>query len=399
MAFHNRVRLPVTIDKPQFGSTRSVYVKANGDTVLLSSILKKTYQGSTDWMPAKWQERLFIALNHSHVVIEGQEYVGGVALDGDAFNIDWDEIFHTPAAPAKFQVIVTPYDESNPNCITCDQAGQLEAVDDKFPDPLEEDTTYEIDVIANDNICCYPISFSIVSFNSDYLTSATIDANGTATIHLKTGLTKINGLKLFTYRVTCGDGDVFDDADVYGDVDGSVDACLAPTDLTISGVTNTTFHAAWTAPSPAPDHYRWQVLAVPGATVILEGDTAGTFIDVTSDVVANTEYTFQVRSQCDATDDDDSASNWIQENVTTTPVAENSCGFYQVFPRFGGDPAPPHQGTITYLSCGGVYQTVHADLLGPVNICALQTSDGAYISIVSTFTGMSITWLNSFECG
>lgn len=400
MAFHNRVRLPITIDRPQFASAREVYTKANGDTKLLSAVLKKTYEGSTEWMPEKWLERLFIALNHSSVTIEGEKYFGGVSLTGE-YTVDWDTIFHNPTAPAKFQVLVTPYDNSSANCLTCDQATQLQAVDDNMPDPIEEDSTYEINVIANDHICCYPVAFSISSYNSDYIASIAIDDAGNVTFTTKTPLTSINGLKLFTYRVTCGtDGDGgYDEADVFGNVEGSISSCLAPLDLVVSGVTNTSIHAAWTAPSPAPDHYYWQILSSPGGVPIVSGETTDLFLDWAADMVADTPYTFQVRSQCAPGNDDGDASNWIQQDFTTTPIAEGTCGWYEIFPRAGGDPTPPHGGTITYLSCGGVYQTAHADLLGPIHICALQTSDGAYVSITSTFTGMTITWINSFTCG
>lgn len=387
MAFHNRVRLPLTIDKPQFGGTKQLYTKANGDTVLLSSTLKKTYQGSTDWMPEKWLEALFIGLNHSHVAIEGEKYMGGVALDGDTYQIDWDEIFHTPAAGVKFQVLVTPYDESNPNCLTCSEAGQLQAVDDTMPDPLEENTTYEIDVVANDNICCYPVSFSILSFNSDYLDSVTIDASGTATLHLKTGLTIVNNLKLFTYRVTCGDGDVFDDADVFGNVNGSVSACLAPTGLIISDVTDTTFHAAWTAPSPAPGHYLWQILSSPGGVVLQSGDTPDTFFDG-SGLIVNTPYSFQVAGECADTDGDDE-SNFIRQDFSTTPADPLHCGSFRLFPSAGAS-----TGTITYLGCDGLYHTIAATILTPVTICALQSAPGVYADISSTFTTLTITYLD-----
>lgn len=392
MAFHNRVRLPIFISRPQYSSTREQYVKANGDTVNLSSVMKKIFIGATEWITAGDHEKLMAALNHDNVVIEGEKYFGGVALDGE-YAIDWaDRPFEVPVAGAKFQITVTPYDNSNSNCLSCDQATQLMLVDDTFGSNLAEDTSYTLNVIQNDDICCYSVEFTITSFNTDYLSSATIDQTGVIHIHTKTPLVSANGINLLTYRATCGNGG-FDEADVFANITGSISSCLAPLDLVITGTTNTGFHAAWTAPSPVPDHYRYQVLSLPGLAVLQDGDDPTIFKDITG-LTANTQYRFQVRSQCDATDSDLTASNWIIQDLITTPVAHNSCGYYRVFPIVG--PSLIH---IVYLGCGGIYQTIDTNLLTPVNICALQSGDGAYLDIHSNWTGGTITWLNSTSCG
>lgn len=390
MAFRNRIRLPINISQPQFGSARQQYVRADGTTKNLSTVLKKTYKGQTDWIPEKWHERLVVALSHDDVVIEGEKYLGGVALDGE-YVIDWDEIFRTAVAGAKFQVTVTPFNNANSNCITCDQAGQVSLTDDSIGS-VDEDSNQEINVIGNDDVCCSPVEFSITSFNSDYVDSVSIDTSGTVSFHVKTGLVAANGIKIITYRATCANGG-YDEADIFADINGTVPGCLAPTGLIVSGVTNTSIHAEWTAPSPAPDHYHWEVVTSPGGVVVASGDESGLSVDISTGMSADTAYRFRVASECDPTNGVDE-SNFVEQEFTTTPVAANACGYYRVFPAAG-----PINGTITYMGCGGFFQSIAASILTPVNICALQSSDGVYIDIDSDFTGITITWLNNFQCG
>lgn len=380
MSFHNRVRLPINIERPQYTATREIYLRADGVEKVLSAVLKKVYQGATDWMPEKWHERLIVAFNHDTVVIEGERYLGGVSYD--SYEIDWDEQFHNPTAGAKFSVVVTPFDNSNANCMTCDEASQVVLVDDEMPDNLDEDTTYVIDVTQNDNICCFPVSFSITSFNSDYLDSCTIDTDGVVTFHVKTGLVEINGLKLFTYRATCESGG-YDEADCFGNVNGTLPGCLAPTNLTQSDVSQTTVDFAWTPPSPAPDHYFWQVLSNPGAVVLQSGDTATPSVSITG-LTADTTYTFQVRSQCDGTDDDGSASNWIQYVFTTPAGDTDTCGKYRIF-YYGADPT----GHYTYLTCDGFYYENVIDRFTYEYICTLQSSPGVPDSISGDSIGIT----------
>lgn len=386
MPFHNRVRLPLNLFAAQFGSTKSQYVKADGTIKVLSNQLKKTYSLTTDWMPETWHQRLVIALSHDNVNIEGEKYFGGVALDGN-YQIDWDIQFRTPVAPGAVLVAVTPFDESNNNCMSCDEAGQLSLVDDTMPDPLEEDSTNVFDVTANDSICCSPVTFSITSFNTDYIDSASINADsGVVTFHVKTGLVAANGIKLLTYRATCFNGG-YDEADLSADINGTIPGCLAPTNLILSSIGDTTFHAEWTAPSPAPGHYFWKILTNPGGVVLQSGDTPDVFFDG-SGLDVNTEYTFAVASECADTDGDDE-SNFIQRDFITTPASPLHCGSFRVFPSAGAS-----TGTITYLGCDGFYHTVAATILTPVIICALQSAPGVYTDIHSTFTTITVSYLD-----
>lgn len=379
MTFVNRIRLPFKLTRPQFPEERTVYRKADGTTKTLSAVIKKTYEGETDYWPEKWHERFAIALGHDNVNIEGDKYLGGVSRDGD-YAINWQPFLDYPTAKAKFSVNVTPFDATNSNCMTCEEANQLNLADDIFPEPLNENTEYTIEAAANDEICCYPAVFSITTFNAAYLSSAAIDQTGQITLHTKTGLVTANGINLVTYRVTCPNG-AFDEANVKADITGTVSGCLAPTDLIISNVTSGTAQADWVAPAIAPDHYHWQLYAAsdPG-TLLQSGDTATTEVDL-SGLIAGTEYIFYVRSQCDATNDDATASNYVNADFTTS-TASSTCGSYRFIYH---DPTvdPGTIEIITYLDCNGIYQTLYVPNLQTRSACLLQTGplDPAYMNI------------------
>lgn len=379
MPFTNRVRLPIELKKPQWPETREVYRKANGITQTLSSILEKTYQGATDWMSEKSHERLAVALAHDNVTIEGDKYLGGVSKDGD-YEVAWSDFLDYPTAPAKFQVKVTPFENNNNNCMTCDELSQVVLVDDTFPDPMDEDTDYVIDAIANDSVCCYPVLFTITSFNSDYLDSATIDASGVVTVHTKTGLVSANGLLLVTYRATCGNGG-YDEADIFGDINGTIPGCLAPTGLIITSILTTSANASWTAPSPAPDHYHWQLYK--GFVLVTEADESGLSVGLTG-LDPETSYTFKIYSVCEEN------SNTIEQGFITAPQSE-TCGNFSIFGNSGDERVPD---VVTYLDCNGVYRTTTIRKFQTITICALQTSPSDYVDISTTgIVGISIGYL------
>lgn len=77
MAFRNRFRLPLELRSPQFIDDQEKFIKANGEIVTLSAIVRKQYDVRTDYMPEKWHERLKIALAHDSVNIEDTRYFGG----------------------------------------------------------------------------------------------------------------------------------------------------------------------------------------------------------------------------------------------------------------------------------------------------------------------------------
>lgn len=390
MSFSNRIRLPIEIIQPQFPIDKTVYRKADGTRKTISVVISKTYQGFTDFMPEQWHQRLCIALGHDSVTIEGDKYLGGVSQDGE-YTIEWNTVFKDyPTAKAKFVVQVTPFDATNSNCMTCEQATQLSLVDDEFPSALLENTTYTINVATNDEICCYPALFEITSYNTTYLSSASIDQSGVVTVHTKTGLHDANSINLVTYRVTCPNGG-FDEANVVGDIDGTLAAvCLAPKSLTMFTLGTTNASVRFVQPSTLPDHYHLIVYktATPGiienAHDVATNPPPGSFqAGGFSGLDPGTNYTICVRSQCDATNNDATASNYICIGFTTSPQTQ-LCGQYGLFfdDAFGPGPGAGGHINVSYVDCNGVTQTVYVPNHVSVAVCAMQTSPGSptYIS-------------------
>lgn len=384
MSFKNRIRLPIKLTRPQFPKDKSTFRYADGTTQTLSVVVKKTYEGETDYMAEKWHQRLVIAMEHDNVTIEGDKYLGDVVTDGD-YSIDWPKFMDYPTAKAEFTVQVTPFDNTNDNCQTCEEAQQLSVENDVFPDPLEEDTDYSIDVADNDNICCYPAVFSISSYNTDYITSAEIDQLGNVTLHTKASFMSGNGVKLLTYRVTCPNGR-YDEADITGDMDGSIPGCLAPSDPVASGITATSAHINFTASPSVPHHYLWRLFKTSAPGVQVQTGTSTTVLTLTG-LSAGTAYKWFVRAQCEEGNDDETASNFIELDFMTN-TASASCGEYKL--NFNDPFGGPGAGTnAEYQDCNGVNQPIFV----PNNItrvfCARQTTPGVPVYIFSNAATLS----------
>lgn len=353
---------------------------ANGTTKTLSVVVRKIYEGATDWLPEKWHERFKMALAHDNVTIEGDKYLGGISQEGD-YEIDWQQFLDYPTAPAKFKVNVTPFAATNSNCMTCAEATQLSLVDDVFanaydePIPLQEETTYVLNVADNDDICCYPSVFSLTTYNATYLSAASIDQSGVLSITTKDGLTSANNVLLATYRVTCPNGS-YDEASVYGNIDGSVEGCLAPVNVTLAALTPTSAAVEWEDPSPLPNEYEWKLfeMQTPGTPVQTgTSPTGGVFPSLTG-LEDGTEYGFYVRSICDTTN-----SNFV-ELLFTTPVNTESCGRYRI--HYSDDSGlSTNSVDVTYMDCNSEYQTVTVFNFRSRVICAQQTTPGNPVHI------------------
>lgn len=383
MAFTNRIRLPFKISKPQFPEDKTVYRFANGQRKTLSVVVNKTYAGETDYMPEKWHQRLTIALAHDNITIEGDKYLGGVSKDGD-YEIAWPDFLDYPTGKAAFSVFVTPFDNTNSNCQTCEEATQLSLVDDAFPDTLEEDTTYTLNVYDNDNVCCYPAVFSITSYDTGYLASASIDQEGILTIKTKTsGYASANGIKLVTYRVTCPNGG-FDEADVFADVEGDEPAgCLAPSNIVFSSTTQDTADLTFTPSPSVPDHYLWRLYKASAPGILVQSGTCTPTLHLTG-LDPSTGYLLFIRSQCGPGNDDASASNFIEGDFSTV-TASDLCGSYEVqYDNFETDPRPPTYAVVIYLDCNGEYQHVNVPNHNSRTICAAQASPGVPTDIDSS---------------
>lgn len=387
MAFSNRVRLPMQLHSPQFPTEREVFRKANGQAKTVSVVIRKTYELETDFIPESWHQRLQIALGHDNVRWEGERYLGDVSQDGD-YNIEWPEgVLHYPAAKAASKVQATPFDATNSNCSTCEQMSQLSLVDDEATGiygALQEDHDYTVNAADNDSICCYPAVFSLVSFNSDYLDSCSINpATGVVSLHTGTGLTSGNGIVLATYRVTCPDGS-YDEAGITGDIEGSIEGCLAPSLLNAAGTSQNDAHISWTESTPGSTYY-WEVYTGTGpiGSPVQTGTVTGDELDITG-LTADTDYYFQVRTVCSESVN----SNYISGLFDTLPSDTGSCGQYELCyarPVFSG------LQSVSYIDCSGDPATILVPNNSCRTVCMLENSPGDPVS-VTTASFLTITY-------
>lgn len=381
MAFMNRIRLPLYATRAQFPTKRSVFEKADGSIVVQSAMIRKQYEIETDYLPEPLHERFVIALMHDHVNIEGERYFGGISVDGE-YEIEWIEFLDFPWAKAKVKVSVTPYNMLNSNCQTCDEASQIHLTDDVFPSTLEENTEYTLSVFDNDIINCLPVTAQLTYINGAYVESASITNEGILTLTTKSLLTPFTLKKMVTYRVTCPSG-VFDDGDVYANLNGGVEiGCLQPAsleqtgDILADGATLT-----WGAPvsGPPADGYEWKyALETSPATIEETGTTASTTVTLPVDsnllLEPNTTYLFSVRAICDLGAEE--YSEWLDVTFITA-AQENICGRYniQAFGVIGSK-------NVTYMACNGLMTTIKLQPFKKRKICALQNSPGNPVSII-----------------
>lgn len=398
-AYKNRIRIPMQLHSAQFPEERTVFRKANGVTKTLSVVVRKTYEVETDFIPELWHQRLKISLAHDNVSWEGDHYLGGVAQDGD-YNIQWPEgVLHYPTAKAECKVQVTPFDATNSNCQTCEEATQLELEDDTvtselYGGVLEEDSDYMADLAENDLICCYPAVFSLVSYNSDYLTSATINAaTGVLSIHTGTDLMSANGLLIATYRVTCPNGG-YDEANVYASIEGTnEDSCAGPSNVRATIINTEDITFAWDSPGVGLFTYYWELYegTDPIGSPVQTGTltmTAATSLFL-SGLTSGTEYYFQIRRTCPDSDS-------IFSGVATETIPETeTCGEYEVAYNDGtGDPS--HSLVVQYRDCNLNLQLITVFNNSSVIICAGQTSPGVPVAISGGTAGgstMTVTYL------
>lgn len=375
MSFRNRVRLAIKINRPQFLDEKEAYRLADGTIKTSSVIVRKVFEGTTDWFPEPWHERLKIAFAHDTVVIEGEKYMGEISQTG-SYDITWQEFGDYPTAPAKFKAEVTPYAATNSNCMTCDEATQLQLVDDFITPAVNQGTTKVVDVIANDNICCYPVVFTITYFNTDYVVSAIIDSLGIVTMVMKTPLLTANNAKLVTYRATCASGG-YDEADVRANITGTIVGCLAPLNLAVINITTDGALITWDAPSPAPGlGYFYSVFnaSIPGPA-IQTGAVGGSPL-LLSGLPINSDIQFFIGSDCGGT----GTSNEVEIDFHTSIAESASCGRYQCL---FVDPVQPSSATgqLRYMDCFHSIVAVNVTNGHAVFVCALETSPGNPVSI------------------
>lgn len=382
MAFTNRVRLPIKISKPQFIEDRQEYRKANGVTVTLSIIIRKVYEGITDSVPEKIHERLKIALAHDSVTIEGDKYVGVITQEAD-YQIEWSDFLDRPIAQGKFKANVSPFNATNSNCGTCEEYTQIVAVDDSIG-TVDEGQSYDVDVLANDDACCSPVQLTIVTSNSDYVQSVTINVDNTLTIVIKTPVPDATGVTLVTYRAQCDNGQ-YDEANVIADVDGSAPACLAPTNLQVQTVSDVGATITWDQPVGATS-YEWELFLLSDLGTPIQTGTSTTVDDnaILTGLTAATQYRLYVRSDCGS----GNFSNYVYIDFITNPATgTDTCGEYSLYNgSFGLKQA-------SYIDCNGDSQILFIPTLQTRSICALQYSAGNPVDI-TVQSGIVITYVD-----
>lgn len=379
MPFKNRIRLPFHVTRPQYPREANVFRRADGSTKVQSVIIKMVFEGETDNLPKAIHERLIIALSHDDVIVEGMYYLGGVSLDGD-YDIDWVKFLNFPLAKAAFKVQVTPFNYSNDNCQTCEEASQVVCEDDLIGS-IGEDETLEVPVLENDSICCSPVVISLVTYNTDYLDSCIVSGNEII-IHTKTELVTQNNVTIVTYRAQCPNGN-YDEANIIADIAGSIEECLSPANLAIGTITDTSAQATWTAPSPAPVSYHWELYLLSDLiNPVSTGDTTDLFVNL-SGLSAGTQYRFFVRSVCDS-----DSSNYVNADFTTSqPPDQEDCGQYLLTNNSLGFT------NVSYIDCNGNYQNVVIQTGQSSVICALQNSPGDPVEIIDQNGNVDISYL------
>jgi hypothetical protein len=385
MPFKNKIRIPFYLTRPQFPIESNVFRLANGNRKTLSAIVLNTFEGETDNLPKVIHERLIIALKHDDVTIEGRYLTTGVSLDGD-YDIDWNKFLDFPLAKAAFKVQVTPFNYSNDNCQTCDEATQLSLEDDTITGPyevLEEGQEYEYNVFANDSICCSPVTAEIVTLNSTYVALATISAaSGIVTITMQAAMAPATLANLLTYRVTCPNGS-YDDADVFANVDGTEPPaeCAIPANLWITDITETEATATWDV-VPGAISYFWQLYLA--ASPIIPIDTGFNFTNILalSGLTAGTGYILYVQTYCS-----ESASAFANVSFDTIGETGEDCGQYQLDNNALGFT------NVSYLDCNGNYQNVVIQTGQSSVICALQNSPGDPVDIIDQNGNVTISYI------
>jgi len=397
--FRNRVRLPIFFSKPQFPVEKTTFRKADGSTKVLSTIIRNTYEGKTDQLPEDWHRKLIIALSHDEVSIESERLLSGIVLTGD-YGIDWQDFLNYPLAQSSFTVDVTPFDATNSNCQTCEEATQLNLVDDTTDEVWEEGTTNIFpDVLTdNDEICCNPFTIELVSFNTLYFSAASISADGILTATVIDPAPVVDDVLIATYKVTCPNGQ-YDYASVYGNITGSdVDFCYPPGGLGavyIPTGSSTTAEIALDSIPPI-EHipacwFVWELYLTSDLGTILQSGTFPMIGNLTiTGLTAGVGYTVLVKGDCCGYN----YSIPVTVEFTITAFAGDSCGNFELVYLPSADPLPQ---SISYMNCAG--EIVNLELavaqttIIPMLILAGETDPLYY---VASSADISITYVGLY---
>lgn len=376
MAFKNRVRLPFYLRQAQFPTDTRGFRLFDGTMKNTSVVVRKVYQAVTDQLPEHMHEKLVIALSHDNVTIEGARYAGQVAKDGD-YQINWQDFIDYPIADANFQVQVTPYDVTNNNCGSCEDLQQISCIDDTYPGALNPGDAVSILVISNDSICCFPYEMSVVWFNDAYVNTVGVGDPGYVNFMVNDPAPDGDNVKLFTYRITCADGS-YDEADVYGTIDGNTEICLPPTALhhthiDESEISTKSDEISFT-PASGVLSYQWQLFLCSNLGTPINSGTTDESPLILLGLDDDTCYVISIRSVCDEAEG--IYSEWTSLQFYTPATVEPSlCARFRVQAFDSGNPA----GTpffFTYMDCSGNLQNVMVANFAGRYDCMLVTSMG-----------------------
>jgi len=367
------------LHKPQFLEDSDRYRKANGETVTLSVVVRKVYEGLTDRLPEKIHDRLKIALVHDRVQIEGDKYVGIVTQEGD-YQIDWQDFLSHPLAQAKFKAEVTPFNATNSNCGTCQEMIQVVAVDDNLG-TLNEDQNVTFNPLSNDSICCNPVQISLVTTNGTFIENVTINpATNEISFHVKDPVQEATDIVILSYRVQCQNGQ-YDDANVIASINGSIPAtCDAPTNLITVDITYSTADIAWDDVSGA-ERYDWQLYLLSDLVHPVQYNSTMITEALCSGLTPATQYRFYVLAHCPS---GDSGSAYIDFTTESSPGNE-FCGSYHLLSAALG------LRNVSYTDCNANTQNIFLPPLSETDICALQSAPGVPINLI-TGSGVIVTY-------
>lgn len=357
-----RIRLPFYLKQPQFPVESTVFRKSNGESKVLSLVMRNTYQGETDQMSKELLERLAVALAHDTVSIEGDAIFSNVTLEG-SLQIEWVDFLDYQKGKGTFTVNVTPYDVSNSNCQSCQEASQLSLVDDSLG-TYGDGEAFSQSVVGNDSICCFPATFELTWFNTDYVASASIDTDGVLSVVLVDPVPSINGVKIATYRVTCPDG-AYDEADVYVNLDGTGDVCEPPANLQITDITDTGATMTFDDPGGAYFFAYWlytcEDLSTPVHNAVISTNSV-----TWDDLESGQCYKLVIHRVCN-----DISSENVEVEFTTTAPSE-LCGRFQITADDGTLGSDQYQ--YSYTNCSGALTSAHLANLAVTTKCMMMDS-------------------------
>jgi hypothetical protein len=184
-----------------------------------------------------------------------------------------------------------------------------------------------------------------MSFNALYFDSVAL-VGSTLSIVVKDSVPTINNVLIATYRVTCENGG-YDEADVYGNIQGTSTECLPPSNLAVTfpgaeGEVYLQWDAAATIPAGG---YDWSLYLTSNlVTPVQSGNTSDLFIDLTG-LTPGEDYTFVVNSNCGG-----STSSNVNIQFNQPLVIPEYCGKFTIdFLMTGGVPV-----NYSFMDCSGV---------------------------------------------